>query len=58
MMNFTDMTTEELYNRIIRIAREASDSDLDEQDYYIMEIRMVIDAIEDRINEELENQDD
>ena len=54
-MNFTDMTTEELYNRIIGIAREASDSDLDEQDYYIMEIRMVIDAIEDRINEELEN---
>jgi hypothetical protein len=54
-MNLKDMTTEELYERIMRLANDASDFDLVEQDYYTNEIRMVLDEIEERINEELEN---
>jgi hypothetical protein len=57
-MKLNDMTIEELYQRIMRLANDASDFDLVEQDYYTNEIRMVLDEIEERINEELENQDD
>jgi hypothetical protein len=58
-MKFADMTTEELYQRIMQLANDGSEyndlDDMDEQSYYLDEIRMVIDAIEDRINEELES---
>jgi hypothetical protein len=49
MKNFTDMSTEDLYKRIVSLAHEGRDFDLDEQDYYVNEIRQVIDELDDRI---------
>lgn len=51
-------TTEELYERIMQLATDASDYDLVEQDYYTNEISMILDEINDRIHKELENQND
>jgi hypothetical protein len=49
------MTTEELYQRIMQLANDASDYDLAEQDYYTTEIEMIVDEINSRIRKELEN---
>ena len=52
------MSTEELYERIMQLANDASDYDLAEQDYYTNEIEMIVDEINSRIRKELENDDD
>lgn len=49
MRNYVDSTTEELYERIIMLANEASGFDLDEQDYYTCEIRSILRELDDRI---------
>jgi biotin operon repressor len=49
MKYFTDMSTEDLYKRIVSLAHEGVDFDLDEQDYYVNEIRQVLDELDDRI---------
>jgi hypothetical protein len=48
MKHFTDMSTEDLYQRIVSLAHEGVDFDLDEQDYYVNEIRQVLDELDDR----------
>ena len=49
MRNYVHSTTDELYERIIMLANEASGFDLDEQDYYTCEIRAIINELDDRI---------
>ena len=48
-MNLSNMTTDELYQRIRSLAVDAVDFDLDQQDYYVNEIRQVLDELDERI---------
>ena len=48
-MNLSNMTTDELYQRIRSLAVDAVDFDLDQQDYYVNEIRQVLDQLDERI---------
>jgi hypothetical protein len=58
MKHFTDMSTEDLYQRIVSLAHEGVDFDLDEQDYYVNEIRQVLDELDDRIYKAVCDKDD
>ena len=58
MKHFVDMSTEELYQRIVSLAHEGVDFDLDEQDYYVNEIRHVLDELDDRIYKAVCEKDD
>lgn len=49
MSNYNGSTTEELYERLIGLAHEATNFDLDEQDIYVNEMRCIIDEINDRV---------
>jgi hypothetical protein len=49
MRNYVESTIEELYERLIGLAHEASGFDLDEQDYYVNEIRCLLDEINERV---------
>ena len=49
MRNYVNSNTDELYERIIMLANEASGFELDEQDYYTCEIRSILNELDDRI---------
>jgi hypothetical protein len=49
MNYYVDSTTDELYERLIGLAHEATNFDLDEQDYYVNEMRCILDAINKRV---------
>jgi len=49
MRNYVDSTTDELYERLISLAHEATNFDLDEQDYYVNEMRCILDEINERV---------
>jgi hypothetical protein len=48
-MTLSNMTTDELYQRIRSLSVDAVDFDLDQQDYYVNEIRQVLDELDERI---------
>ena len=48
-MTLSNMTTDELYQRIRSLSVDAVDFDLDQQDYYVNEIRQVLDQLDERI---------
>jgi hypothetical protein len=48
-MNLSNMTTDELYERIRSYANSASDFDLDQQDWYVTAIREILDELDERI---------
>jgi hypothetical protein len=48
-MNLSNMTTDELYERIRSLANSASDFDLDQQDWYVTAIREILDELDERI---------
>jgi len=48
-MNLSNMTTDELYERIRSYANSATDFDLDQQDWYVTSIREILDELDERI---------
>lgn len=55
---YVQYSTEELYQRIQSLCNSATDFDLDEQDYYVNEIRCIIDELDDRISNAICEQDE
>jgi hypothetical protein len=53
MRHYTNIDTDELYDRIRMLANEASGFDLDEQDYYVNEIRCILNELDQRIAESI-----
>jgi len=57
-MNYSDMTTEELYDKIASYCHNAQDFDLTDQDWYVNEIRCMLDEINERVVDAIINSDD
>jgi hypothetical protein len=49
MRHYTDCDTHDLYARIRMLANEATGFELDDQDYYINQIRGILDELDNRI---------
>ncbi len=49
MRHYTDCDTIDLYARIRMLANEATGFELDDQDYYINQIRIILDELDERI---------
>ena len=49
MKHYTDCDTDDLYARVRMLANEATGFELEDQDYYVNQIRCILDELDDRI---------